>query len=729
MRISVNQKILFVFSTLSVVTIVMGATVYYSLTTQAVSQQRIETLYEFKLRVKELDKYKLYHHISWPQEEFFPIDTEMKEVQQLVGEIIEFGNVQTMQEADFSEEINGLLNAMKFYRTSARELLRHYGALNQLSDENDQIIEKIITHKSQTSLGDLPSQADLSQIFLKIENLRDQLNKDNDPAAVKEAKKLQKLIEKESSDSYINSLMSDFILNLERIYLTNLVVHERIEYLDKASLRFLQLAEKTIGILTAANKEEQADLRFRVLTLIMLTILLTLFLWSFSSRRLSRFIKNQNMAVEAISRGKYDYDIPEVIDDELGDLIIFTKEVAMSLKEKTLAKQKAEKEKQKLENQLLQAQKIESIGILAGGIAHDFNNILASILGFTSLSLLKLPEDNPARKYLKSIQKAGLQAEKLTKQLLAFSRKQVLETKVVNLNDIINDMTSMLSRMIGEDIIMEFRPDPELKNISADSSQIEQVLMNLMVNARDAMPNGGALLLETVDVYFDKEIEVQNTVMKPGQYAQIVVTDNGKGMSAEETKRIFDPFYTTKEKHKGTGLGLSTVYGVVKQHKGYIWVYSEPGKGSSFKIYFPVIDRKKEQVRKKKLFVSTKGSETVLVVDDNVSVCEIVSETLKTYGYSVITAFNAREALQIVDESANTIDLLITDVIMPHMNGRELAEKVREKIGSIKVIFMSGYADNFIAASELDSDSSMAFLSKPVSTEVLTTKVREVLDS
>lgn len=385
-------------------------------------------------------------------------------------------------------------------------------------------------------------------------------------------------------------------------------------------------------------------------------------------------------------------------------------------------------ERKDLEDQLRQAQKLEAIGSLASGVAHDFNNHLTAILGYGELLRMSLPDGDPAKERAKSICEAGMRASNLTRQLLAFSRKQMLEMKVLNLNYLIDNMAKMMGRLIGEHIEIKMFLKSSAGNIKADAGQIEQVLMNLAINARDAMPGGGSLMIETDTVELDEKYCSTHAKVSPGRYVMLGVTDTGTGMSAETIEKIFEPFFTTKEKGYGTGLGLATVYGIVRQHKGFIYVYSELNCGTTFKVYLPEVQERAEELVAKELPVMLEGSETILVVDDEPSIRQLVIDTMQPLGYKVIDAGSGMEALECHKEFKREIDLLLADVIMPGMSGRELAEKLAAERPSMKVLYMSGYTDNVIAHQGV-LEPGIFFINKPVIPSLLTKKIREVLDS
>jgi signal transduction histidine kinase/CheY-like chemotaxis protein len=380
------------------------------------------------------------------------------------------------------------------------------------------------------------------------------------------------------------------------------------------------------------------------------------------------------------------------------------------------------------EEQFRQSQKMEAIGQLAGGVAHDFNNLLTVITGYSELALRQLPQDAPLRKNIEEISKAGTRAAGLTRQLLAYSRRQILQAKVLDLNSVVREMDKMLQRLIGEDIDLVTMLKPTLGQIKADPGQIEQVLLNLVVNARDAMPTGGKITIETRHAYLDEVYAQKHIAVQCGHYVVLSVSDTGVGIDAETQKRIFDPFFTTKEVGKGTGLGLSTVYGIVKQSEGNIWVYSELGRGTTFKVYLPrvgkIIDG--EELRDDSRAVPG-GSETVLLVEDEDMVRKLSVEILEEFGYAVIAASNGEEGMRLCKEFDGRIELLITDVVMPQMSGRELAEQVALLRPETKVLYMSGYTDDAIVRHGILEDN-VSFIQKPFSPDSFAFKAREVLD-
>jgi two-component system cell cycle sensor histidine kinase/response regulator CckA len=384
-------------------------------------------------------------------------------------------------------------------------------------------------------------------------------------------------------------------------------------------------------------------------------------------------------------------------------------------------------ERNRLEAQLRQAQKMEAVGRLAGGVAHDFNNVLTAIFGYAQLVVEDLPPGSQARQDLEEIHKAAQRASTLTKQLLAFSRQQVLEPVVLGPNDLIEDFDKMLRRVIGEDVELRLSLAPDTGNVRADPGQLQQVIMNLVVNARDAMPTGGRLLIETGNADLTERYAEQHPPVVPGRYVLLAVTDTGIGMTAEIKARIFEPFFTTKERGKGTGLGLSTVYGIVKQSGGYVWVYSEPGRGTTFKVYLPRVDAPAEAVARPRETGTLAGTETILLAEDDETLRPLAKGLLAKLGYTVLDAENADRALALAAAHTGPIQLLVADVVMPGASGRELARRLAQARPDTKVLYISGYTDDAIVHHGM-LEPGLHFLQKPFTPAALARKVRDVLD-
>jgi PAS domain S-box-containing protein len=387
-------------------------------------------------------------------------------------------------------------------------------------------------------------------------------------------------------------------------------------------------------------------------------------------------------------------------------------------------------ERKNLEAQLNQAQKMEAIGRLAGGVAHDFNNLTTAILGYSELMLRRLEAHDPLRRHVAEVTRAAERAAALTRQLLAFSRKQLLQPRVLDVAGVLEHSRGLLERLIGEDIELVTRAEPAVGRVRADPIQLDQVILNLAVNARDAMPRGGRLLVEASNADLDDEYAHDHVTVRPGRYVMLAVSDTGQGMDKATQERIFEPFFTTKETGKGTGLGLSTVYGIVQQSGGYVWVYSEVGRGTTFKIYLPRVDEEVDQppAAAPPPVATAAASQTLLLVEDEGSVRELLKELLEAAGYSVLEASRPAEAISLVRARPEPIDLLITDVVMPDMTGPELARHLDGLRPGLRMLFLSGYTEGVVLDKGLLNDGAH-FLQKPFTTDALESKVREALES
>ena len=385
-------------------------------------------------------------------------------------------------------------------------------------------------------------------------------------------------------------------------------------------------------------------------------------------------------------------------------------------------------ERRQLERQFLQAQKMEAIGRLAGGVAHDFNNLLTVIIGHVEMAMTPLAPAARVRGDLEEIRNATRRGAALTHQLLAFARRQVILPQVIDLNDLLQRVDAMLNRVIGEDIELLYRPATSVRAVKVDPTQVEQVLLNLAINARDAMPRGGKLTLETADVRLDESYAVQHAEVTPGEYVMIAVSDTGVGMAADVKAHLFEPFFTTKEHGAGTGLGLATCYGIVRQHGGHLWVYSEPDRGTTFKIYFPAVDAvAPAQLEAQPARTLLTGTETILLAEDEPGVREVARDVLRQCGYVVLEAATPTEALQREAQYGEVIHLLVTDVIMPRMNGQELSQQLTMRRPSLKTLFISGYTESAMIQQEMLHDG-VAYLPKPFTPQELAATVRRILD-
>lgn len=405
------------------------------------------------------------------------------------------------------------------------------------------------------------------------------------------------------------------------------------------------------------------------------------------------------------------------VKDEEGQPVV----VVAVLSDITLRKQ--------LEAQLRQSQKMEAIGQLAGGVAHDFNNLLTVIEGYIDLLKSKLNGNSSVESYIKQMKKATERAVSLTRQLLTFSRRQVVQPKIIDVNKTIKELSKMLNRLIGEHIELITNFDPDLWRINVDPSQFEQIVLNLIVNARDAMPEGGELTIETEQIKLDKNYQRFHPDVKPGDYVLIKVSDTGVGMSEEVQQRIFEPFFTTKEKGKGTGLGLATVYGIIKQNNGHITVQSELGKGTTFSVYLPAIKAKTYQETDESVNTKLRGrGQQILVVEDEYLVRELICDTLRNLGYNVLEAANGEQALKVFEQHANEIDLVLTDLIMPGMNGKKLADQLKREKPDVRLLFMTGYDDNAISKQGMIAED-IDYISKPFAPAKLARKLDEVFSA
>jgi PAS domain S-box-containing protein len=428
---------------------------------------------------------------------------------------------------------------------------------------------------------------------------------------------------------------------------------------------------------------------------------------------------------ETVHRRKDGMTFPAEV--RLGIMEISGSLFIMGLARNISERRESEREKKKLEMQLQQSQKMEAVGHLAGGIAHDFNNMLTAIIGYGNLLDMAIEKESPLKHYVEQILESSEKSADLTRQLLTFSRKQVIISKQGDLNQLIRGMEKLLGRIIGEDIEFVTHLAGKALTVMMDSGQIEQVLMNLCTNARDAMPHGGLLSIGTDTVYLGDEYIETNVINKAGMYALMSVTDSGKGMDETTRQRIFEPFFTTKEVGKGSGLGLAIVYGIIQQHSGHISVYSEPGKGSTFRIYLPLVESEAEAAIPAEIITPKRGTETILVAEDNEDVRKLERKVLEGFGYTVIEAVDGEDAINKFEENKERIQLALLDVIMPKKSGKEVYDNIKKVKPDMKILFSSGYTADIISTKGI-LEEKMDFISKPVSPNYLLSKIREILD-
>jgi len=448
-----------------------------------------------------------------------------------------------------------------------------------------------------------------------------------------------------------------------------------------------------------------------------LLLILSVWLCFVISRSITRPIEKAVTIASALSDGDFNVVIDLNEAGETGRLL-----AAMQQMAERLGQVKA------LEQQLLQAQKLETVGKLAGGVAHDFNNLLTVIYGHCELALMESGGQPSTRGHIEDVLQAAQRAGALTRQLLAFSRRQVLKPEVIDLNRLVGDLRKMMDRLIPENIELQLNCRDGIGSVKVDQSQLEQVILNLVVNARDAMPEGGRLLIETGQVDLDEQCTARHAAAKPGRYAVLAVSDSGMGMTPEVQARVFEPFFTTKELGRGTGLGLSTVYGIVKQSGGNIWVYSEQGLGTTFKVYLPIVWESTTAAAPPKPSPFECGSETILLVEDDPEVRKVAATLLSEQGYHVRVAEHAQAAIGQAQTADPPVDLLLTDVVMPGMNGKALAESILRQHPRTAVLYMSGYTDQMLTTYEV-MNKGFNFIEKPLTTDALLAKVRSTLDA
>jgi signal transduction histidine kinase len=622
-----------------------------------------------------------------------------------------------------------------FYITNTSAEFSRIIKLHQIEDLRQNLVMTIQTTQTDLYTVRTPLGHELDSIVRDVTNLEQSAQKcttcHHPPKLLNRLKEIQSLIEdyKIALSHYITASA-----NTGRIAMLKRDAAEIGDKVLSKSEEMSYQASKNLELISSAHVVKIN----KVKTILYITITLTFLIGIIISVRLTMSITKPAQelvnATRAIASGDLGYTVSYKDRTELGEIASNFNAMSLALKEsykqlqdEIVERKQAEEEKKKLESQLLHSQKLEAVGQLAGGVAHDFNNILTAIIGYGDLMQLEMKEDDPLRIDIDHILSSAERAVHLIQSLLAFSRKQIINSQPVNLNEIVTSVGKLLLRVIGEDIKLKTVLAGEDITVMADSGQIEQVLMNLATNARDAMPEGGILSVETGHIEIDEEFTKAHGYGKPGKYAYISVTDSGEGMDEETRQRIFEPFFTTKEVGKGTGLGLSTVYGIIKQHDGFVDVYSKPGKGTKFKIYLSAIKAEVKEAEITEPSSVQRGTETVLIAEDDESVRGLIKDILQRYGYRVIEAGDGEEAIEKYKEKEEEIDLLLLDVIMPKRKGKEVYEKVKEIKPDIKVLFLSGYSEGFLQKEGV-LEKGLNLIFKPVAVNGLLRTVREVLD-
>jgi signal transduction histidine kinase len=725
LKLTLSNKLFAGFACLSLLTILLGLTTFYFFRDTEANNRKILEVQELIMRIKALQSTS-----SQLSTNFFALsidrDTYISDVEAisklsekilLPGKPIPLNGGQEAMSPNLSNYRQAAIDFFDGSEMSARTRKKNAFLYRQMSHQAEEIPAN-------------GKNVRVSAVIQQLEVLKHEFEDTNDPALLKKMHAAGERLALLNNTDPIIETVSAFIEVNERSYLNTRALLNDQKYLADHSAHFLAMADNIYLATSRDNDKKFRDLRTIIIVLALASVSMTLLFWTLTSKRLNYFLENQKRAIYSISSGKYDYDTGKIIDDELGDIRRFTRDLAVNLKVEIEERQKFQQDKEQLEYQLTQAQKLESIGLLAGGVAHDFNNLLTGINGYTDLALAQLEDNHPIKRYLEVIARSGEKASDLTRQLLAFSRKQEMAKQVLDPNELIRNLTKLLNRVIGDDIILELVPSPTLPNIMADPAQIEQVLMNMAVNARDAMPNGGKLTISTSAVTLGKSAVSQFDGVDPGDFVQISISDDGIGISPELKEKVFDPFFTTKDTDRGSGLGLAMVFGIIRQHNGHIAVDSEPGQGTTFNFFLPALEEGVvlSSTAEQDATDLVGGTETILLVDDNDTARDFICETLEHFGYKVLAVDSGNAALRTINQTNYAIDLLITDVVMPEMNGQELAETVQQKYPEIKIIFMSGYTEQIIDQEAISSDIRQDFLRKPISVDTLVRRVREILD-
>ena len=848
MRIPLSRKIFWVFLPLTTISLVLGVIVYYGLNGIQQANSQICKLKDFQLQLNELELWQTSMGSHKNVERLEDFKREIFKTKQMAVELVQLN---TYLPENLRVRLEKIPFFMDNFSRASLELHNRHETDLRFPEKNSALLTEL-HGKCSNLVGtvDAPRLSALHNLLLKLPNLQIKIYHDRHIAQLPELKGIKKEMARLVDDKEVLTLIEQFIVNVEVNYLNYLGILDRQGFLHKTSENFFQVTTETIKAVERRNQQTKRLFIRAVIAITLLAIVVNLLCWLYSSRYFRLFLDNQRHAIQALEKSDYDFDLPKLPDDEIGDLTRTMQQLAQGVKEslkqlsdsehkfrelvenlnewvwevdengrytfsspvlqdilgykpvevlgKTpfdlmppdeaehikaifqeysaaakpfvglvnvnlhkdghpviletsgqaiidshgvfrgyrgvdrdiTASEQAKAERQKLEEQLHQSQKMESIGRLAGGVAHDFNNILSVINGYAELCLLEMEEGHPLREKVDIISEAGNRAARLTQQLLAFSRKQIIRQELVDLNREIDDTRKMLGRLLGENIEIEIAHGKDLWPIKADRSQLEQLVLNLAINARDAMPSGGKLLIETVNVVLDEAYMQEHYNITPGDYVMLTISDTGHGMNRETREHIFEPFFTTKENGRGTGLGLATVYGIVKQNSGEIMVYSEPDKGSTFKIYLP---RGKEESGEQEVVAPQEskglsgGAETIMLVEDDETVRRLSVEILAGLGYTVLEAENGEDALHVCQRYHGDIDLLLTDVVMPKMGGAELAEKMKALCPKIKVLYMSGYTENAIVKHGILADG-VNFIHKPVTPKFLAKAVRKIFE-
>ena len=845
---SLTRKVFWLFFPLAVISIIFGAFVYYSQSTIQQSNTKINLVKDFQLQLKQLETFH-------PHSLHLGADGHRKNFEEEIKKTKEKANRLDFIYSDISLELRKQLEKIPFFMENFsrayQELFDLFFLDAEFPKKNARILK--ILHKESETHGvdnNLTNTHLIHILFQKMMILQLDIHHNRQITTLSELKKIIIQIKSNSTNPKIHALSQEFIDNTETNYINYLEIKNREAFLKNTAAQFFQITSDTIEAVKQENNKTRSFFTWTILCFTLAVIFVNLFSWLWSSRYIRRFLKNQQHAMTALENRNYNFTLPSIPKDEIGDLTLALQTLAGNFKESLAQLKDSEKkyrdlvdnlgdwvwevdengrytyannaiknllgytpseiigktpfdlmpdnevvrikrifseyinkqqsfsalkninlhkdgheviletsaqpiidengflqgyrgvdrditdkelavqEQARLEEQLYQAQKMESIGRLAGGVAHDFNNILSAINGYAELSLIKMDPDNPYRKDMSTILESGQRAARLTQQLLAFSRKQIIKQEQLNINNELKETYKMLRRLLGEDIEIETYYSENIWPVKADRSQLEQVIMNLVVNARDAMPQGGKLTIETTNVTLDDSYTQKHYGMTGGDYVMLAITDNGQGMTEEILENIFEPFYTTKDMTKGTGLGLATVHGIIKQNGGEINVYSEPEKGTTFKIYLP---RAQDNHNKKDSLPTPSshaphGTETILLVEDDELVRNLSFDILTNQGYTVLVAQDGLEALNMCQEYQGHINLLLTDVVMPKMSGTELAENIIKFYPDIHILFMSGYTENAIVQNGI-LKSGVNFVHKPIAPQTLSVTIRKLLDS